>query len=169
MQYNNNANLKLPIFINYFRCRYCKDKWRVYRKEPQYNSYCHYCYYKVRIKNCRKINDQNSNLKCFGSFCCRKCNKEWTSKNSWILYNQKCYSCNNKNKPYDLKDLDRIPRQIKGKKSKDLMHKMENCSKCIELGYNCVDYYGEDDSEYFDNYYDDYSYDNYYDYSYDNY
>ncbi len=155
--------MKMPIYIMYFRCKWCQNKWKVYREEIQKTSKCESCYSIKRYINYRKITNRNSNIRCFGYFQCTNCENEWVSAYTWILYRQRCFQCRIKTAPHSLAQLKESDYyDPEGDPNK--YHKTSYCQKCLEVG-DCRDYAQENDDYYY--YYDNDGYDYYGNYYYE--
>jgi hypothetical protein len=72
------------------------------------------------------IEENKSNIKCFGYFKCCDCKYFWKNPYTWILYSQKCIKCGTFNNPYSLLDY--------SDKLNNYEHEKSICSKCEEVG-----------------------------------
>ena len=119
--------MELPVLIEYYSCKDCRFSWRTFPETWEYFSRCNKCNKTLKPSESKLINDNRTDIKCFGYFKCKKCKFFWKSPHTWILYPQKCEKCHTFSNPYSLLE-NGIFSHIKGK------HDRASCGKCLELG-----------------------------------
>ncbi|CAG9313566.1 unnamed protein product [Blepharisma stoltei] len=92
----------------------------------------------------QRLTPYQGQKRCYGFFECDNCERYWESAYSWANMGQQCRSCLSNVYPWSQKSLEVIGVFRCGERS----HEKELCEMCSFLGYSCVDYDLESNSDY---------------------